>query len=180
MVPFRKLYTLLAFLFFCSGFAQHKMKDYSNILRSKSIYEIDAYLRDAHPDEPKRLVLKPRLIKMLKEYIKTAHPADQRVKEFQEKIALLRKKPSTRISFEEMNDMIRQKQIAKFKEELLKKQGGTTYVTKSYGNAANPNAAGTSGATGLMASGMTADEDAEFTMLMNVNPMEHKNNTVKF
>ena len=55
--------------------AQQKSKDFSHILRSNSIYEIDAYLRVAHPDEPKRSVLKPRLIKLLKEYIQNAHPA---------------------------------------------------------------------------------------------------------
>ena len=77
------------------------------IMRSTNIYEIDAFLRDAHPDDPKRLILKPRLIKMLREYIRKAHPADQRVKDFQEKIALLRKKPSTRMSFEEFNEQIR-------------------------------------------------------------------------
>lgn len=87
--------------------AQKKIKDYSNILRSTNVYEIDAYLRDAHPDDPKRSVLKPRLVKMLKQYIKDAKPGDQRVKDFQEKIALLRKKPSTRISFEELNENIR-------------------------------------------------------------------------
>ena len=176
---YKRFFLLLTFSSFCMLFSQQKMKDYSKIMRSTNIYEIDAYLRDAHPDDPKRLILKPRLIKMLKEYIKNAHPADQRVKEFQEKIALLRKKPSTRITFDEMNDLIRQKQIAKFKEELLKKEGGTTYVTKSYGTASNPNVAAVNSATGLTASGMTADEEAEFNMLMNVNPTEHKNNTVK-
>ena len=56
--------------------AQKKGKDFSKIMQSTSIYEIDAYLRIAHPDDPKRSILKPRLIKMLKEYIRTAHPAD--------------------------------------------------------------------------------------------------------
>ena len=105
----------------CNLSAQRKGKDYSNILRSNNIYEIDSYLRIAHPDDPKRSVLKPRLVKLLNEYIKSAHPADQRVKDFQEKLALLRRKPSTRISFDEMNEIIRQKQIAKYREESAKK-----------------------------------------------------------
>ena len=121
MFSFKNIFFLLILGSFSTLSAQKKSKDYSNILNSTNIYEIDAYLRDAHPDDPKRLVLKPKLVKMLKEYIKTAHVGDQRVKDFQEKIVLLRKRASTRISFEELNEKIRQKQIAKFKEELQKK-----------------------------------------------------------
>ena len=166
---------LLLLISFCNLSAQLKGKDYSNILRSNSIYEIDAYLRTAHPDDPKRSVLKPRLVKLLKEYIQTAHPADQRVKDFQEKIALLRRKPSTRISFQEMNEIIKQKQIAKFREEMGKKPG--TYVTKAYGNAAG----GSGGAANMGTNtGSTVNpEEDEFNMLMSVNPVDHKNNTVK-
>lgn len=162
------------FCFVCCFFwsaiaAQQRGKDYSNILRSTNIYEIDAYLRTAHPDEPKRSVLKPRLIKMLKEYIQNAHPADQRVKDFQEKLAILRRKPSTRISFQEMNDLIKQKQIAKFKEQLQAKD--KTYAVQSYRNKANSQGAGPAI--------VENSEEEEFNMLMSVNPVEHKNNTVK-
>ena len=66
---------LLSFVLTSAIFsAQQKGKDYSHILRSNNIYEIDSYLRIAHPDDPKRSVLKPRLVKLLNEYIKTAHP----------------------------------------------------------------------------------------------------------
>lgn len=166
----------LLLIFASTGFsAQKKIKDYSNILRSTNVYEIDAYLRDAHPDDPKRSVLKPRLVKMLKQYIKDAKPGDQRVKDFQEKIALLRKKPSTRISFEELNENIRLKQIAKFKEELLKKDGSSiTYITKVYGSAADPNAP-----SSTIPAGFVDSEAEEFKMLVASNPIEHKNNTVK-
>lgn len=160
-----KFFILLLFGFGVLS-AQQKKKDYTHILRSTSIYEIDAYLRDAHPDDPKRSVLKPRLVKMLKEYIKNAHPADQRVKDFQEKIALLRRKPSTRISFDEMNEIIRQKQIAKFKEQL---QQDRTYITKSYGSAASAETT----------TSFVDTEAEEFNMLMTVNPTDHKHNTVK-
>ena len=161
---------LFIFLMIFSLFeAQQKSKDFSHILRSNSIYEIDAYLRVAHPDEPKRSVLKPRLIKLLKEYIQNAHPADQRVKDFQEKLALLRRKPSTRISFEEMNEIIRQKQIAKFKEELQAK--GKIDVAQSKITAPNPQLAGNVA--------VENPEEEEFNMLMSSNPIEHKNNTVK-
>lgn len=173
MFSAKNIFFLFLLLSFTSFSAQKKLKDYSNILHSKNIYEIDAFLRDAHADDPKRSVLKPRLIKMLKDYIKDAHPADQRVKDFQEKIALLRRRPSTRISFDEMNEIIRQKQIAKFKEELQKNTGSTvTYTTTAYGNAAQAGAGG-SGATFVDA------EMEEFSMLMSVNPVEHKHNTVK-
>ncbi len=155
---------------FGQSFGQEKNKDYSKILFSKSIYEIDAYLRTAHPDDPKRSVLKPKLVKLLNEYIKNAHPADQRVKDFQEKIALLRRKPSTRISFEEMNEIIKQKQIAKFRE-ILAQKGATTYITKSYGG-------GNNSSSGSDAS-FVDTEGEEFSMLMSVSPIEHKNNTVK-
>ncbi len=153
------------------------MKDYSNIMRSTNIYEIDAFLRDAHPDDPKRIILKPRLIKMLKTYIKNAHPADQRVKEFQEKIALLHKKPSTKISFDEMNEIIRKKQIAKFQQEMQQKEGAN-YKTKVYGNPTEASGENST-AVAVSSSGMTADEEAEFNMLMSENPIEHKNRTVK-
>jgi hypothetical protein len=163
-------------LSFSTFSAQKKNKDYTNILNSTNIYEIDAYLRVAHPDDPKRSVLKPKLVKMLKEYIKTANPGDQRVKDFQEKIALLRKRPSTRISFEEFNEIIRQKQIAKFKEELQKKNGSSiTYITEVYKSESAPNTATTFGS-----SGSSVDTEAEeFKMLLSVSPIEHKNNTVK-
>ena len=173
----KKLFYLIALCFFGTFFSQQKIKDYSSIMKSNSIYEIDAFLRDAHPDDPKRFILKPRLIKMLKDYIKTAHPSDQRVKEFQEKIALLRRKSSTRISFDEMNENIRQRQIEKFKKELSDKGGAQAYVTKSYGSAESTE--GTVSTASGSSAGMSEDEAAEFQMLMSENPTEHKNKTVK-
>ncbi|WP_226063178.1 DUF6759 domain-containing protein [Kaistella polysaccharea] len=140
------------------------MKDYSRIMRSTSIYEIDAFLKDAHPDDPKRLLLKPRLIKLLKEYIKNAHPADQRVPHFQEKIALLYSRPSTKIGFEEMNEIIKQKQIAKFEAQL---------AAKNYAANLSAEALGESSAL------LDSNEQEEFLMLMSVSPMEHKNKTVQ-
>jgi hypothetical protein len=118
----KKFLFLLALLLFCAVPAQKKMKDYSNIMKSTSIYEIDAFLRDAHVDDPRRSVLKPRLMTMLKDYIKTAHPEDVRVKEMQEKLALLKRRPSTKISFDEMNANIKQKQIKFYQEELARAQ----------------------------------------------------------
>lgn len=150
--------------------SQQKMKDFSNIMRSTSIYEIDAFLIVAHPDDPRRLVLKPRVIKMMKEYIKKAHPADQRVSEFQEKIALLSRRPSTRISFDEMNEIIRQKQIAKYRAELEE--------TKTARAGVQVQQAAFSGGSASFAA-LDASEQAEFAMLMSTSAAEHKNKTVK-
>lgn len=167
----KKLLLFFGSVLFINLSAQKKGKDYADILKSKNIYEINAFLRDAHPDDPKRSVLKPRVMEMMKEYIKNAHPADQKVKDMQEMLALLKRRPSTKISFDEMNAIIKQKQIAKYKAELAAKQPTTvytpstaqnTYVVNTAANAAIPNA-----------------EAEEFNMLMAVNPVEHKNRTVK-
>ncbi len=163
--------SILLLVFFTASFttfsAQQKLKDFSNIMRSTSIYEIDAYLRIAHPDDPKRLILKPRLVKMLKEYIEKASPIDSRVPEFQKKIALLRRKPSTRISFAEINENIRKKQIAKFEKELAESVRKSS-TTKSVD-------------AGVLAASTSMDqgEQEEFEMLMSVSPAEHKNKTVR-
>ncbi len=167
----KKVLLLLCCMFFVTMSSQKKGKDYSNILKSKNIYEINAFLRDAHPDDPRRSVLKPRVMEMMKEYIKNAHPADQKVKDMQEMLAMLRRRPSTKITFDEMNAIIKQKQIAKYKAELAAKQSTTvytpstaqnTYVVNTTANTAIPNA-----------------EAEEFNMLMAVSPVEHKNRTVK-
>lgn len=167
----KKLLLLLASVVFFSLPAQKKGKDYSEILKSNNIYEINAFLRDAHPDDPRRSVLKPRVMEMMKEYIKNAHPEDQKVKDMQEMLALLRRRPSTKITFDEMNAIIKQKQIAKYKAELAAKKSlenytpsnaQNTFVVNTSANAAIPNA-----------------EAEEFNMLMNISPIEHQNKTVK-
>ncbi|WP_045501214.1 DUF6759 domain-containing protein [Chryseobacterium sp. StRB126] len=167
----KKILLLLASVLFFSVSAQKKGKDYSEILKSNNIYEINAFLRDAHPDDPRRSVLKPRVMEMMKEYIKNAHPEDQKVKDMQEMLALLRRRPSTKITFDEMNAIIKQKQIAKYKAELAAKKSTETYtpsnaqntfVVNASANAAIPNA-----------------EAEEFNMLMNISPIEHQNKTVK-
>jgi hypothetical protein len=167
----KKVLLLLGCMFLFTVSAQKKGKDYSNILKSNNIYEINAFLRDAHPDDPRRSVLKPKVMDLMKEYIKNAHPADQKVKDMQEMLAMLRRRPSTKITFDEMNAIIKQKQIAKYKAELAAKQPTTvytpssaqnTYVVNTTANTAVPNA-----------------EAEEFNMLMAVSPVEHKNKTVK-
>ncbi len=172
---------ILLLLFYAVLFSsqiQMKMKDYKNILQSKNIYEINAFLRDAHPDDPRRSVLKPKVMKMMKDYIKDAHPADQRVKEMQEMLALLKRRPSTKISFEEMNEIIRQKRIVYYKAELekanknLKDQKAGTYKTHQYTVIGNNTSSGNTGS-------YVDSEAEEFQMLMNESPMDHKMKTTK-
>lgn len=57
----KKILTTLLFLILASGSAsaQKKTKD---ILKSTNIKEIEEYLKNAHPEDPKKIVLKPKLI----------------------------------------------------------------------------------------------------------------------
>lgn len=171
----KKLILLFSTVVLCFNLsAQKKTKDYSNILKSKNIYEINAFLRDAHPDDPRRSVLKPRVMEMMKEYIKNAHPEDQKVKGMQEMLALLKRRPSTKITFDEMNAIIKQKQIAKYQAELAAKQSLVKYTPSSAQNVFVANTGAVANATAI------PDAEAEeFNMLMAVSPMEHKNKTVK-
>ena len=167
----KKRFLLLCSVLCLSLSAQKKGKDYSEILKSKNIYEINAFLRDAHPDDPRRSVLKPRVMEMMKEYIKEAHPADQKVKDMQEMLALLRRRPSTKITFDEMNAIIKQKQIARYKAELAAKQFNAVYTPSTSQNTFVVNAASNTAVPNA--------EAEEFNMLMAVSPVEHKNRTVK-
>ncbi|WP_294201068.1 DUF6759 domain-containing protein [uncultured Chryseobacterium sp.] len=155
--------------------AQSRGKDYSNILKSKSIYEINAFLRDAHPDDPRRSVLKPRVMEMMKEYIKDAKPGDTKVKQMQDWLAMLKRRPSTKISFDEMNAIIKQKQIAKYQKELQVGQAAVVYTPSNPKNVYVAAAA----VTTTTVAAIPDAEASEFNMLMAENPSEHKNKTVK-
>ncbi len=52
---------LIAFLSVSISIFSQRNK-YNNILESKSIPEIENFLKEAHPDDPRRIVLKPKLI----------------------------------------------------------------------------------------------------------------------
>lgn len=170
-----KKFLLLLFTFLLISIsAQNRNKDYRNILQSKNIYEINAFLRDAHPDDPRRVVLRPKVLGMMKEYIQNAEGSDRKVKEMQEMLAILSRRSSTKITFEEFNANIKQKQIARFQAELNSPQTLIKYtpstkqnvfVTPTKANAKLPVIANT--------------EADEFNMLMASNPTEHKNKTVK-
>ncbi|WP_228402452.1 DUF6759 domain-containing protein [Chryseobacterium sp. RU33C] len=53
--------TILFFTFLISNFTQAQ-KSSKDILKSTNIKEIEEYLKNAHPDDPKKTVLKPKLI----------------------------------------------------------------------------------------------------------------------
>lgn len=169
----KQIFIILSLLLFGNINAQQKLKDFKNIMQSNSIYEIDAFLNVAHENDPRRAVLKPRLMGLISDYIKTAHPRDQRIKDLQEKLALLKRRPNTKISFEEMNAIIKQKQIKKYKEELELAQRGL--LARNTGSTAST-AAGTSSSG---ASGIANPEQDEFNLLMNSTPEEHTQKTVK-
>jgi hypothetical protein len=172
----KKLLLFFSAIFFINLSAQSKGKDYSEILKSKSIYEINAFLRDAHPDDPRRSVLKPRVMDMMKEYIKNALPGDQKVKQMQDWLAMLKRRPSTKISFDEMNAIIKQKQIAKYQRELQVGQSAVVYTPST---PQNVYIAPTATSSSSVSSKIPDSEASEFNMLMAENPMEHKNKTVK-
>ena len=57
----KKILTTLLFLILASGTASAQ-KTHKDILKSTNIREIEEYLKNTHPDDPKRFVLKPKLI----------------------------------------------------------------------------------------------------------------------
>ncbi|KMQ59280.1 hypothetical protein ACM46_19295 [Chryseobacterium angstadtii] len=57
----KKKLTTFLFIFLISGFATAQ-KNSKEILKSTNIREIEDYLKNAHPEDPKRSVLKPKLI----------------------------------------------------------------------------------------------------------------------
>lgn len=202
----KKLLSICTILLFMLAPAQIKKKDYDKIMASKNIYEIDAFLRDAHINDPRRKILKPRLMDLIATYIKEAYPDDQNVPKLQEKLVLLKKNPSTKISFEEMTDVIKKKQRLIYENRLKElnnpsrniaknepKNSGensansanSAYYTDAIARAKGPNMASGKSTEGAVAytakasSMMGKGEDAEFDLLMNESPIEHKNKTVQ-
>ncbi|MFS4473839.1 DUF6759 domain-containing protein [Chryseobacterium sp. T20] len=57
----KKFLTILFFTFLIPHFTQAQ-KSSKDILKSTNIKEIEEYLKNAHPDDPKKTVLKPKLI----------------------------------------------------------------------------------------------------------------------
>ncbi|SIS36762.1 hypothetical protein SAMN05421768_105455 [Chryseobacterium joostei] len=57
----KKILTILFFTFLTPAFT-YAQKSSKDILKSTNIKEIEEYLKNAHPDDPKKSVLKPKLI----------------------------------------------------------------------------------------------------------------------
>lgn len=57
----KKFLTILFFTFLTPAFT-YAQKSSKDILKSTNIKEIEEYLKNAHPDDPKKSVLKPKLI----------------------------------------------------------------------------------------------------------------------
>jgi hypothetical protein len=79
-----KKITLTLLIGFCllSCKANPAENDFHNILESKNITEIEHFLQTSHPDDPRRSVLKPKLIALKNlewtKGSKTAHPMEAR------------------------------------------------------------------------------------------------------
>jgi hypothetical protein len=77
----KKILTTLLFFFLISGSASAQKK-HKDILKSTNTKEIEDYLKNAHPDDPKRAVLKPKLIALKNSNwtkgAKTAKPMEAR------------------------------------------------------------------------------------------------------
>lgn len=62
-----KFFTIITILMFAFLGAQTKKKNFNNIIKSQDITEITAFLEQAHPDDPRKPVLKKRLIQLKNE-----------------------------------------------------------------------------------------------------------------
>lgn len=178
-----RVFLIIFCLFNCLIFsAQSRKKDYKDIMKSTNIYEINAFLRDAHPNDPRRDILKPKVMELMEEYIKNALPFDQRVPQIQEMLALLKQRPSTKISFEEFNAKIMEKKMAKIREELAEASRMTEEEAK---NTHKKYVEGNSGSAAVAAAAVAGisnyvnPEEEEFNKLISLSLTEHKEKTVK-
>lgn len=178
----RKILFILGLLSCIVINAQSRKKDYTNIIKSTNIYEINAFLRDAHPNDPRRNVLKTKVMGMMDEYIKNAMPFDQRVPQMQEMLALLKRGPSTKVSYEEFSAKIREKKLAKLREELevagkmTEEEAKNAYKKYSEGNSGK---AAIEAAAVAGISNYVNPEEEEFNQLISLSPAAHKDKTVK-
>lgn len=62
-----KLFTIITIFMFAFLGAQTKKKNFNNIIKSQDITEITEFLEQAHPDDPRKSVLKKRLIQLKNE-----------------------------------------------------------------------------------------------------------------
>ena len=204
-----KILTFAILFLFIFGSAQKWKKNYNNIMNSQNIYELDAFLKDAHENDPRRAKIKERLVYLMKDYVKTAHPEDQRIKVYQEKLTLLETRSSTKISFDEMNDNIKKKIIEQYKAKLAllenpnlnneEKAVGITkksnqpltqqkYQQGSYSGNSNTSASNKTSYSSKPAksvaiktsnSSSNNNEAQEYDALMNTSLQDHKDKTIQ-
>lgn len=62
-----RIFTIITILMFAFLGAQTKKKNFNNIIKSQDIAEITEFLEQAHPDDPRKPVLKKRLIQLKNE-----------------------------------------------------------------------------------------------------------------
>jgi hypothetical protein len=159
-----------------------KGKDYTNILYSYNIYELDSYLKTAHPDDPNRIVLKPRLIKLLREYLQNAQNGDPKIRKYQQIMVSLKRGASSVLTFQELGAIYKQREIRRYKEEMVKrklrqiKQEPYNFKTGTVNK--NLSASNNNISTENVNSANTSEEE-EFKMLMAESDQEHKFKTVK-
>lgn len=60
----KKAITVLMLFFFCFVFSQNKSK---NIMQSSNTNEIEEFLKEAHPDDPRKTILKKKLVQLKNE-----------------------------------------------------------------------------------------------------------------
>lgn len=156
---------------------QYKGKDFSNILNSNNIYELDGFLKYAHPEDPRREVVKPKLMLLIEEYIRNASPDNQRVPKLQLMLVTLKNHPSSSISYEEIKEAKRKKQIFMLQQQIAAKKVQFLDAEKAP-NSSNQQETSTPVISSNEA--LLAKEEAEFNRLMNsISEEEFKQKTTK-
>lgn len=104
-----KIFIILTILVFTFLGAQTKKKNFNNIIKSQDIAEITEFLEQAHPDDPRKPVLKKRLIQLKNEAWtkgKENHKP-MAVRPFQEEEKTLDIKSLTKDETEEFNQLMK-------------------------------------------------------------------------
>ena len=104
-----KKFFVLLMLFFLILLSGQKRKE--DILESKSIPEIENYLKNVHPDDPKRTVLRAKLISLKNEWMKSSSKPSEPAKPTI--TAIPPAKPSKNSEQEEFEELMNQSEAAK-------------------------------------------------------------------
>lgn len=106
-----KKFLALLMLFFLILLSAQKRKE--NILESKSIPEIENYLKNAHPQDPKRTVLRAKLISLKNEWMKSGSKPYEPAKPTITAIPPATGNPSKNSEQEEFEELMNQSTAAK-------------------------------------------------------------------